>query len=99
MLILISIIISFIVSSVFWLFAKTFLSALAIKPFKSATFCTLISLVILAVTNIEIPMGVLSVFVTLAVLNLIISILVLLSVSFYKNFLLKAHNKKIKRNS
>ena len=98
MLILIPIIISFIVSSVFWLLAKVFLSALSIKPFKSSFFCTLISVVVIVITNIEMPMGILSVLVTLTVLNLIISMLVLLSISFYRSFVVKTHNKPFKQD-
>jgi len=97
-LIFIPIIISFLVSSVFWLLAKNFLSALSIKPFKSSFTCTLISVLVIVITNVEMPMGILSVLVTLTVLNLIISMLVLLSISFYRSFVVKIHNKPFKQD-
>ena len=98
MLIFIPIIISLIVSSVFWLLAKNFLSALSIKPFKSACICTLISVLVIVIANVEMPMGIFSVLVSLPILNLIISMVVLLSISFYRSFVVKTHNKPLKQD-
>jgi len=88
-LIFIPIILAFVVSLLFWVSAKTFLKSLNLKPIKLAFVTTLFSISLLVFFNTEMPMGVISVLVILSVITLIISMLVLLSISFYKSFVVK----------
>ena len=99
MFIIVPFILALIVSLFFWLLAKVFLKELNLKAFKMASISTLISFILIIIVNVELAMGVLSGALVLTVVTIVISMVLLLSTSFYSSFVVKTHNKKINKDT
>lgn len=85
------IVVSVIISWLFWLLATIFLGELKLKPFKLSIFCTLTSLGFCLLLSPKLEAGIISVILILTVATILISSGCLLLFSFYKSFVQKGN--------